>query len=77
MGPQGASGGHRYGPAAAVPPHMRHGGRGRGTRVDAHGQVIIEPDENLSDKEIYPPSHMNIPSIGKQYHVLSLMNIPS
>jgi hypothetical protein len=35
-------------------------------RVDAHGQVIIDPEENLSDKEIYPAgNHINIPSIGK------------
>jgi hypothetical protein len=33
------------------------------TRIDQHGQVIIEPEENLSDKEIYP--HMKIPAIGK------------
>lgn len=31
--------------------HMR---RHVGNRIDAHGQVIIETDENLSDKEIYP-----------------------
>lgn len=40
----------RY-PNAPVPSHMR---RHVGSRVDAHGQVIIETDENLSDKEIYP-----------------------
>ncbi|XP_071447115.1 uncharacterized protein [Hetaerina americana] len=56
-------------PGSAVPPHMRpHGARGGmmgrgGMRVDAHGQVVIETDENLSDKEIYPGAHMNIPSI--------------
>jgi len=33
------------------------------TRVDQMGQVVIEPEENLSDKEIYP--HMKIPAIGK------------
>lgn len=36
-------------------------------RVDSHGQVIIETEENLSDKEIYPANQMNIPSIGKMY----------
>ncbi|XP_046385194.1 uncharacterized protein LOC124155432 isoform X2 [Ischnura elegans] len=56
-------------PGSAVPPHMRpHGARGGmmgrgGMRVDAHGQVVIETDENLSDKEIYPGAHGNIPSI--------------
>ena len=44
MGPMGP--GQRYGPN----PQMRR----HATRVDAHGQVIIETDENLSDKEIYP-----------------------
>lgn len=39
----------RY-PNSQIPPHMRR----HNTRVDAHGQVIIETDENLSDKEIYP-----------------------
>ncbi|XP_011345210.1 uncharacterized protein LOC105283834 isoform X2 [Ooceraea biroi] len=42
--------GQRY-PNAPMPSHMR---RHVGNRVDAHGQVIIETDENLSDKEIYP-----------------------
>lgn len=42
--------GQRY-PNAPMPSHMR---RHMGNRVDAHGQVIIETDENLSDKEIYP-----------------------
>ncbi|XP_011646476.1 RIMS-binding protein 2 [Pogonomyrmex barbatus] len=54
----------RY-PNAPVPSHMR---RHVGTRVDAHGQVIIETDENLSDKEIYPGqsiSQMGIPEITK------------
>lgn len=45
----------RY-PTAPVPSHMR---THRGTRVDAHGQVIIETDENLSDKEIYPGQSMS------------------
>jgi hypothetical protein len=55
---------------SAVPPHMRHHMQGsqsghRNMRVDAHGQVIIDPEENLSDKEIYPTgNHINIPSIG-------------
>ncbi|XP_048505254.1 uncharacterized protein LOC105684376 isoform X2 [Athalia rosae] len=48
----------RY-PSAPVPPHMRRHGP---TRVDAHGQVVIETDENLSDKEIYPGQ--SIPQIG-------------
>ncbi|XP_046144124.1 uncharacterized protein LOC114870940 isoform X1 [Osmia bicornis bicornis] len=54
----------RY-PTAPVPSHMRRHG---GTRVDAHGQVIIETDENLSDKEIYPGqsmSQMGVPEITK------------
>ncbi|XP_024939852.1 uncharacterized protein LOC107266706 isoform X3 [Cephus cinctus] len=56
--------GQRY-PSAPVPPHMRRHGA---TRVDAHGQVVIETDENLSDKEIYPGqsvSQMGIPEIMK------------
>ncbi|XP_046474097.1 uncharacterized protein Rbp isoform X7 [Neodiprion pinetum] len=48
----------RY-PSAPVPPHMRRHGT---TRVDSHGQVVIETDENLSDKEIYPGQ--SIPQIG-------------
>lgn len=48
----------RYG--SSVPPHMRQGHQR--TRIDQHGQVVIEPEENLSDKEIYP--HMKIPAIG-------------
>lgn len=46
----------RYG--ASVPAHMRHHQHHRG------GQVIIETEENLSDKEIYPSNHMSIPAIG-------------
>lgn len=42
--------GQRY-PNAPASTHMR---RHVANRVDAHGQVIIETDENLSDKEIYP-----------------------
>lgn len=34
-------------------------------RRNSAGQVIIEPEENLSDKEIYPSSQHVIPSIGK------------
>lgn len=35
-------------------------------RRNSAGQVIIEPEENLSDKEIYPSApHVSIPSIGK------------
>ncbi|XP_024084394.1 peripheral-type benzodiazepine receptor-associated protein 1 isoform X4 [Cimex lectularius] len=41
----------RYG---SIPPHMRHQHR--------PGQVI-ETEENLSDKEIYPNNHMSIPAI--------------
>lgn len=48
----------RYG--SSVPPHLRQGHQR--TRIDQHGQVVIEPEENLSDKEIYP--HMKIPAIG-------------
>ncbi|XP_018369097.1 PREDICTED: uncharacterized protein LOC108765078 isoform X4 [Trachymyrmex cornetzi] len=54
----------RY-PNAPVPSHMR---RHVSNRVDAHGQVIIETDENLSDKEIYPGQsipQMGIPEITK------------
>ncbi|EFN68490.1 Peripheral-type benzodiazepine receptor-associated protein 1 [Camponotus floridanus] len=56
--------GQRY-PNAPMPSHMR---RHVGNRVDAHGQVIIETDENLSDKEIYPGQsipQMGIPEITK------------
>ncbi|XP_018343612.1 PREDICTED: uncharacterized protein LOC108749416 isoform X2 [Trachymyrmex septentrionalis] len=67
MGPQqDDSNRHRMGggvaqryPNAPVPSHMR---RHVSNRVDAHGQVIIETDENLSDKEIYPGQ--NIPQMG-------------
>ncbi|XP_028049736.1 uncharacterized protein LOC105829483 isoform X5 [Monomorium pharaonis] len=55
----------RYPPNAPVPSHMR---RHVSNRVDAHGQVIIETDENLSDKEIYPGQsipQMGIPEITK------------
>ncbi|KAK9498069.1 hypothetical protein O3M35_003951 [Rhynocoris fuscipes] len=45
-------GGVRYG--SSIPSHMRHQHR--------PGQVI-ETEENLSDKEIYPNNHMSIPSI--------------
>ncbi|XP_076303461.1 RIMS binding protein isoform X12 [Lasioglossum baleicum] len=51
--------------SAPVPSHVRRPG---GPRVDVHGQVIIETDENLSDKEIYPGqsmSHMAVPEITK------------
>lgn len=66
MGPQDDSSRHRMGavsqryPNAPVPSHMR---RHVANRVDAHGQVIIETDENLSDKEIYPGQ--SIPQMGK------------
>jgi len=67
----------RYG--SAVPPHMRHHMQGsqpghRNMRVDAHGQIIIDPEENLSDKEIYPAgNHINIPSIGKWVFLFNLL----
>ncbi|XP_070161623.1 peripheral-type benzodiazepine receptor-associated protein 1 isoform X1 [Polyergus mexicanus] len=54
----------RY-PNAPMPSHMR---RHVTNRMDAHGQVIIETDENLSDKEIYPGQsipQMGIPEITK------------
>ncbi|XP_054290498.1 peripheral-type benzodiazepine receptor-associated protein 1-like isoform X8 [Macrosteles quadrilineatus] len=47
----------RYG--SSVPPHMRHHQHHRG------GQVIIETEENLSDKEVYPSNHMSIPAIAE------------
>ncbi|KAK9300232.1 hypothetical protein QLX08_007001 [Tetragonisca angustula] len=56
--------GQRY-PSTPVPSHIRRHGN---TRVDAHGQVIIETDENLSDKEIYPGQsmpQMGVPEITK------------
>lgn len=49
----------RYGPQQ----HGRHGVR---QRVDQHGQVVIETEENLSDKEVYPGNSMSIPSIGER-----------
>lgn len=48
----------RY-PNVPMTSHMRR----HGNRVDAHGQVIIETDENLSDKEIYPGQ--SLPQMGK------------
>lgn len=56
MGVTGGVAGQRYGQQnpqmqQMQQPHMRRTGA---TRIDAHGQVIIETDENLSDKEIYP-----------------------
>ncbi|XP_039298084.1 RIMS-binding protein 2 [Nilaparvata lugens] len=45
----------RYG--SFVPSHMRSSHHQR------TGQVIIETEENLSDKEIYPSNHMSIPAI--------------
>ncbi|XP_017879224.1 uncharacterized protein LOC108624439 isoform X3 [Ceratina calcarata] len=64
IGQQIGVAGQRY-PTAPVASHMR---RHATTRVDAHGQVIIETDENLSDKEIYPGqtmSQMGVPEIIK------------
>ncbi|KAK7866268.1 hypothetical protein R5R35_007103 [Gryllus longicercus] len=51
----------RFGPGAGAGP-LRHHAGGR-ARLDAHGQLVIEPDESLSDKEVYPANHMNIPAI--------------
>ncbi|XP_046682775.1 RIMS-binding protein 2 isoform X2 [Homalodisca vitripennis] len=48
----------RYG--SSVPAHMRHH---QHHRTGTGGQVIIETEENLSDKEIYPSNHMSIPAI--------------
>lgn len=59
--------GQRY-PSTPVPSHIRRHGN---TRVDAHGQVIIETDENLSDKEIYPGQSM--PQMGKSFNI-SIVN---
>lgn len=56
----GANVGQRY-PGAPIPSHVRR------HRVDTHGQVIIETDENLSDKEIYPGQ--SIAQMGKTLHV--------
>jgi len=42
----------------------------RGATVDQYGQVVIEPDENLSDKEVYPSNHLPIPAIGQWIHPL-------
>ena len=41
--------------------------RNRREHRNSSGQIVIDPDENLSDKEIYPPSRVNIPSIGKNF----------
>lgn len=51
--------------------------RNRREPRNSSGQIVIDPDENLSDKEIYPPSRVNIPSIGKttssfRYHFYNL-----
>ncbi|XP_076237563.1 RIMS binding protein isoform X7 [Calliopsis andreniformis] len=57
--------GQRYSTGPLPPSHIRRHGT---TRVDAHGQIIIETDENLSDKEIYPGqsmSQMGVPEITK------------
>ena len=53
--------GQRY-PNSQIPSHMRR----HNTRVDAHGQVIIETDENLSDKEIYPGQ--SVSQMGENSH---------
>ncbi|GFX53476.1 RIMS-binding protein 2 [Trichonephila clavipes] len=37
--------------------------RSRREHRNSSGQIVLDPDENLSDKEIYPPSRVNIPSI--------------
>lgn len=38
--------------------------------MNAYGQIVIDPEENLSDKEIYPAQASNVPAIGT-YHALS------
>ena len=62
------------------------GGVGRNNRIPSHhmhksqhqhDQIIMDIDENLSDKEIYPPSHMTIPQIGKlDKHTLGIIGRP-
>ncbi|GFT17597.1 RIMS-binding protein 2, partial [Nephila pilipes] len=37
--------------------------RSRREHRNSSGQIVLDPDENLSDKEIYPSSRVNIPSI--------------
>ncbi|CAL1288401.1 unnamed protein product [Larinioides sclopetarius] len=37
--------------------------RSRREHRNSSGQIVLDPDENLSDKEIYPPSRVNIPLI--------------
>lgn len=52
------------------------GGSGRvHRRQDSMGQMIIEPDENLSDKEIYPPVHITIPAIGKPVELIQRCHV--
>ncbi|XP_059484773.1 uncharacterized protein LOC132202027 isoform X15 [Neocloeon triangulifer] len=60
----------RYNPHSAMPAHMV---RGRGGRQ----QIIMDTEENLSDKEVYPPSHMNIPSIDFASSPVSLSFSPA
>ena len=48
-----------------LPPHMRRQGP---MKLDAHGQVILETDENLSDKEIYP-NQMGKPPCSMYSHI--------
>lgn len=35
---------------------------------NAYGQVIIDPEENLSDKEVYPGQSSTVPAIGTFYY---------
>ncbi|XP_055929865.1 RIMS-binding protein 2-like isoform X6 [Argiope bruennichi] len=37
--------------------------RSRREHRNSSGQIVLDPEENLSDKEIYPPSRANIPLI--------------
>lgn len=60
----------RYSTGPLPPSHIR---RHANTRVDAHGQVIIEIDENLSDKEIYPGQ--SISQMGKEYSFCKLVRL--
>ncbi|CAH1953499.1 unnamed protein product [Acanthoscelides obtectus] len=58
---------------AVMPPHLRQQMQGGG-RVGQQGQQIIEPEENLSDKEIFPNQNPHrqqgsIPSIAQRCNV--------
>ncbi|GIY04564.1 RIMS-binding protein 2 [Caerostris extrusa] len=45
------------------PQYLKHRTHVAEGNIATSGQIVLEPDENLSDKEIYPPSRINIPSI--------------